>query len=141
MRRQRSTGAHGKGIDAARAVSVLRQMVSGLLTLHAKGKLHRDVKPSNVLVTREGRVVILDFGLTSDLGPRSGEHADQLAGTPAYLAPEQHIGAPPSEATDWYSVGVTIVRSADGAPAVCRTAARAGPPQGENPSRGTRRVG
>jgi hypothetical protein len=101
-------------VDPDRLVSALQQLASGLLTLHAKGKLHRDVKPSNVLVTSEGRVVILDFGLTSDVGPRSGEHGDELAGTPAYLAPEQHIGAPPSEATDWYSVGVTLYEALTG---------------------------
>jgi len=88
--------------------SVLRQLVAGLSALHGKGKLHRDIKPSNVLVSRDGRLVILDFGLMSDVLPGTAVADDCMAGTPAYLAPEQHSGADPSEASDWYAVGVTL---------------------------------
>jgi hypothetical protein len=94
--------------------NVFRQLVAGVSALHGKGKLHRDIKPSNVLVKRDGRLVILDFGLASDAAPGSALADDGMAGTPAYLAPEQLSGAGPSEATDWYAVGVTLYETLTG---------------------------
>ena len=94
---------------------VLRQLVAGVSALHGHGKLHRDIKPSNIMVTPDGRVVILDFGLMSDARPSSPMAADdRLAGTPAYLAPEQQAGADASEASDWYAVGVTLYEALTG---------------------------
>jgi hypothetical protein len=100
--------------DAARVRSVLRQLVAGVSALHDKGKLHRDIKPSNIMVRPDGRVVILDFGLMSDARPGAAAADDRLAGTPAYLAPEQHAGADASEASDWYAVGVTLYEALSG---------------------------
>jgi predicted Ser/Thr protein kinase len=98
-----------------RLTSALRQLVDGVSALHRLGKLHRDIKPSNVLVTEEGRVVILDFGLITELYPEnlgSAEHV--IGGTPAYLSPEEGAGMPPSEAGDWYGVGVTLYEALTG---------------------------
>jgi serine/threonine protein kinase len=94
---------------------VLRQLVTGVSALHGHGKLHRDIKPSNIMVRPDGRVVILDFGLMSDALPGTPGPDEPMAGTPAYLAPEQHAGGPPSEATDWYAVGVTLYEVLTGA--------------------------
>ncbi len=88
--------------------------MAGVSALHDKGKLHRDIKPSNILVRPDGRVVILDFGLTSDTLPSAAAADDRMAGTPAYLAPEQHAGADASEASDWYAVGVTLYEALTG---------------------------
>ena len=104
---RRSSG-DAQRVCADRIRDVLRQLIEGLLALHRKGKLHRDIKPSNVLVTVEGRVVILDFGLTSDVRPEHARGLDSVAGTPAYLAPESGPGTVSSDASDWYSVGVTL---------------------------------
>ena len=109
-----TTGMEGQRADPGLVRSVLRQLVAGLLALHGKGKLHRDIKPSNVMVRPDGRVVILDFGLMSDALPSTAAADDPMAGTPAYLSPEQHAGADPSEASDWYAVGVTLYEALTG---------------------------
>ena len=109
-----TTGAEGQRADPGLVRNVLRQLVAGLSALHGKGKLHRDIKPSNIMVRRDGRVVILDFGLMSDALPGTAVADDRMAGTPAYLAPEQHAGADPSEASDWYAVGVTLYEALTG---------------------------
>src|SRR3954467_9356071 len=98
-----------------RTVHALRQLVDGVSALHRSGKLHRDIKPSNVLVTADGRVVILDFGLMTELVPASaGAGSYAMAGTPAYMSPEEGSGATPSEASDWYAVGVTLYQALTG---------------------------
>src|SRR4029450_5083106 len=98
-----------------RLIPALRQLVHGVAALHARGKLHRDIKPSNVLVTPEGRVVILDFGLSTELLPlHAGETSDVKGGTPAYMAPEETSGGIPSEAGDWYGVGMTLYEALTG---------------------------
>jgi len=98
-----------------RLIPALRQLVDGVVALHARGKLHRDIKPSNVLVTPDGRVVILDFGLITELMPlHAGEASAVQGGTPAYMAPEETSGAIPSEAGDWYGVGMTLYEALTG---------------------------
>jgi serine/threonine protein kinase len=98
--------------DPARLRSGLRQLAQGLVHLHGLGKVHRDVKPSNVLVTDEGRVVILDFGLAVDVArhPRDSERA----GTALYMSPEQASAAALTPASDWYSVGALLYEALTG---------------------------
>ncbi len=101
--------------------SCLPQLAEGLTALHKRNLLHRDVKPSNVLITADGRVVLLDFGLVRAFGDEA-QGAVSLAGTPNYMSPEQISGAPIGEASDWYAVGVMLYQSLTGrVPFDCRT--------------------
>ncbi len=107
--------------DLRRLRSLLEQLVEGIRAIHATGKLHRDVKPSNILVRDDGRLVLLDFGLVAEAGvapsawkaPTLPDVSDgsgdrRLAGTLPYIAPEQLAGETLSPATDWYAVGVVL---------------------------------
>jgi len=110
----RGDGAH-LACDLTRLEAALSQLTEALCYLHAHGKLHRDIKPSNVLVTEAGHLKVLDFDLTADLvADLRGGDTVRIRGNPAYVSPEQAIGEPPSEASDWYSVGVILFESLTG---------------------------
>ncbi len=86
------------------------QLAVGLGALHKQNLLHCDLKPANVLVTPEGRVVILDFGLiTQQMKEPTTSH--RIAGTPLYMAPELWLGESPDPASDWYSFGVVLYQA------------------------------
>src|SRR5258708_1533388 len=100
---QREPGA----FDEARLRDAFGQMALGLSALHGAGKVHRDVKPSNVRVTGEGRVVLLDFGLVFDVDGASSSDGN-VVGTPSYMAPEQAFSEPIGPEADWYAAGVVL---------------------------------
>ncbi len=100
--------------DLERLQAAIAQLASALTYLHAAGTLHCDVKPSNVLVRRDGLVKLLDFGLAGELAPVLVGEGRQVVGTPAYMSPEQAASRPLTAASDWYSVGVMIFEALTG---------------------------
>ncbi|MFI5308522.1 MAG: serine/threonine-protein kinase [Polyangiales bacterium] len=87
------------------------QIAEGVSAIHAAGCLHRDLKPDNIVVTRDGRVVITDYGLAcaEALGaPGQTIFDGQGLGTPGYSAPEQSAGRTATRASDWYAFGVIL---------------------------------
>jgi hypothetical protein len=91
-----------------------RQLAEALAFLHANGVVHRDVKPSNVMITAEGRVVLLDFGLAIDARSDPSLDHDLIVGTPGYMSPEQIAMSRPAPAGDWYSFGVMLYQALTG---------------------------
>jgi serine/threonine protein kinase len=100
--------------DEQKLRSALAQLASALEAIHDAGFIHRDVKPSNVRVTSEGRVVLLDFGLVADASARRSSTEMHMAGTPVYMAPEQATSSTIGPAADWYAVGVLLYEALTG---------------------------
>jgi serine/threonine-protein kinase len=98
-------GPFGAGEAAVIGVDLCR----ALAAIHAVGVIHRDVKAQNVMREAGGRIVLMDFGTGCEVNETPTRPAAQdLAGTPLYLAPELFTGASPSERTDVYSLGVLL---------------------------------
>jgi serine/threonine-protein kinase len=93
----------------ADAVRVIRQAAEGLAAAHRAGIVHRDVKPSNLIVDGRGAVKLVDFGIA-----RAGAAA--LMGTPGYMAPEQASGKPVDHRADIYALGLTLFEVLAGEP-------------------------
>lgn len=91
--------------------SALAQLAHALQALHAQSMVHRDLKPSNVRVTPEGRVVLMDFGIVARTRDPDEDGPAHAIGTPAYMAPEQAAGKPPTTAADWYGLGVLLYQA------------------------------
>jgi serine/threonine-protein kinase len=98
-----------RAVDLDRAYSYSLQIAEGLAAAHKANVVHRDLKPDNLMVARDGRVVITDFGVAV---VRDGPEVEVLplrgAGTPRYMAPEQIEGRHLSEQTDLYALGLIL---------------------------------
>ena len=104
------------GLPLRKSVHIALQICSGLKEAHAQGIVHRDLKPENVMIDAQGNVKIMDFGIARSM--EAGTRATgSLAGTPAYMAPEQVAGKPVDYRTDIYSLGLILYEMFTGAQA------------------------
>ena len=104
----------GSALARDQALGYVGQIALGLAAAHAAGVIHRDLKPENVLITRAGKVKIVDFGLATLIGLRrpAGESLTvdgAILGTVAYMAPEQARGEAVDHRTDLFALGVILV--------------------------------
>ena len=97
--------AHKKRLSVSETCRILVSVCEGAHAAHEAGIVHRDLKPDNVMIAGDGRVVVTDFGIAWSV-QCPGEDDGFVAGTPAYMSPEQVRGAEPSVRSDIYSLGV-----------------------------------
>ena len=134
-----------------RAAGIAAQVADGLAAAHAAGTVHRDVKPSNILVRDDDRALIADFGIARTVGQEQLTRTGLVTGTPVYFAPELARGEEPSPASDVWALGVSLYAAVEGGrrtptrptPSRCSTRSpprtrRARPRQVRWPSRSTR---
>ncbi len=116
-----------EGMPLQRILEIAIPLADALAAAHAQGIVHRDLKPANVMVSHEGRLKVLDFGIAKPAaaqeaaflgGEAAGEDlltgAGQVLGTPAYMSPEQILGQPVDCRTDIFSFGVVLFQMATG---------------------------
>jgi len=95
-------------LPASDALDIMDRVLAGLSAAHQAGIMHRDIKPENVLLTPDGRVKVVDFGLARAQAASGQTRTGLIIGTVAYLAPEQVTGAVTDTRTDVYSSGVML---------------------------------
>ncbi|MFC4017024.1 protein kinase [Micromonospora sp. GCM10011542] len=103
-------------LDVAETMSIVAQAAQALNAAHRGGIVHRDVKPSNLLVQEDGSVVLVDFGVARSTNVTSITSTNAVPGTALYMAPEQAAGRPVSGATDVYALGAVAYCCLTGAP-------------------------
>ncbi|MFZ3559336.1 serine/threonine-protein kinase [Streptomyces sp. BH055] len=103
-------------LEPRRAAEVGLAVLDVLRAAHREGILHRDVKPSNVLISEDGRVVLTDFGIAQVEGDPSITSTGMLVGAPSYISPERARGHKPGPAADMWSLGGLLYAAVEGVP-------------------------
>ncbi|TQL95786.1 serine/threonine protein kinase [Actinoallomurus bryophytorum] len=103
-------------ISPRRVAEIGVQLLAALSAAHDAGIVHRDVKPSNVLLETSGRVVLTDFGIATYDGATTLTQTGSFMGSPAYVAPEVARGEPASPSSDLWSLGATLYAAVEGRP-------------------------
>ncbi|MFF1689778.1 MULTISPECIES: serine/threonine-protein kinase [unclassified Streptomyces] len=97
-----------------RAAHIGAEVVSALRAAHEAGVLHRDVKPGNVLIANDGRIVLTDFGIATVEGSSALTMTGEMIGSPEFLAPERALGRTPGPESDLWSLGVLLYAAVEG---------------------------
>ncbi|WP_404815345.1 serine/threonine-protein kinase [Streptomyces thermolineatus] len=103
-------------VGPKRAAEIGLAVLDVLRAAHAEGILHRDVKPSNVLIADDGRVVLTDFGIAQVEGDPSVTSTGMLVGAPSYISPERARGRKPGPPSDLWSLGALLYATVEGRP-------------------------
>nr|WP_272921687.1 serine/threonine-protein kinase [Streptomyces sp. SID8354] len=106
----------GTYLTPREAARIGRGMIAALRAAHSAGVLHRDVKPGNVLLGKDGRVVLTDFGIAVATGTSTLTKTGELVGSIDYLAPERVKGSTPGPASDLWALGATLYQAVEGKP-------------------------
>ncbi|WP_069171113.1 serine/threonine-protein kinase [Streptomyces griseus] len=101
-------------VEAREAARIGLHVLSALRAAHGAGVLHRDVKPANVLLARDGQVLLTDFGIAAIEGDSTITRTGELVGSIDYLAPERVRGGDPGPASDLWSLGATLYTAVEG---------------------------
>ncbi|GGW91499.1 serine/threonine-protein kinase [Streptomyces chryseus] len=101
-------------LPPGRAARVGAEVLAALCAAHGAGVLHRDVKPANVLLANDGRVVLTDFGIATVEGSSALTMTGELIGSPEFLAPERALGRTPGPESDLWSLGVLLYAAVEG---------------------------
>jgi tRNA A-37 threonylcarbamoyl transferase component Bud32/tetratricopeptide (TPR) repeat protein len=104
-----------KALPIDRAVDIAMKVASGLSCAHGKGIVHRDIKPANIIVTDDGGVKVIDFGIAKLTGQTTVTHEGSLVGTVAYMSPEQAQGGEVDHRVDIWSLGAVLYEMVAGA--------------------------
>ncbi|MCJ7565466.1 MAG: protein kinase [Candidatus Aminicenantes bacterium] len=95
-------------MSPGQAVSITRQICEGLAEAHKLGVVHRDLKPQNIMIDREGKARIMDFGIARSLKAKGITDGGIIIGTPEYMSPEQVEGKEIDQRADFYALGVIL---------------------------------
>ncbi|HBP21836.1 MAG TPA: hypothetical protein DEA08_29135 [Planctomycetes bacterium] len=105
-------------IPVEEAVRIACEVARGLAALHERGIVHRDIKPENILIDREGRARLCDFGLSKAQNDAGLTREGEILGTVAFIAPEVLCGTAPAFHSDVYALGITIFELVTGQDAI-----------------------
>jgi serine/threonine protein kinase len=107
-------GARGEHFSLPDSLRMTREAASALAYAHGQGMIHRDVKPANLMIDKDNRVVLTDFGIAKIVTGAQFTASGGMIGTPAYMAPEQGLGDQGDERSDLYSLGVILYQLVTG---------------------------
>jgi eukaryotic-like serine/threonine-protein kinase len=108
--------AGGRRLTPMQSVELTQKIAAALASAHAQGIVHRDIKPGNVMVTRDGTVKVMDFGIARMQTDITAPQTSSVIGTPTYLSPEQAQGQPVDARSDLYSLGCVLYELLAGQP-------------------------